>query len=628
MTKKILIVDDDRVFLKYLSKHLTAAGHTVTKAKDGVSALNILTSFTPDLIFLDLILPKIDGDKLCRIIRKMDHLSNCYLVVISAMVAEISSNVKEIGADSYIAKGPFAEVMKHVTAAIEESNRLTFQQDDIKSTPVRGLKQVSPRQLTRELLSRNQHLKTILESMEEGILEVIDGNVVYANSAAVQLIGKPLENVLAVNPENLFDGHGQMRIVELFKSAESQTIEIGQSRPIELNGHQVSIKFMPVEAQEKRSILLITDISERKRLELQLQHSQKMEAIGTIASGVAHNFRNTLTEILVNSQVIRENYQKDSDIQGIVDRIETSVGRGTQLIKRLMHFARKESKKDFRKFDLISLIAETYQIIRRSISRQIDIQLNIRHSLPVLGDYMGLSQALMNLITNAYDAMPGGGMLRIEAFCMAQTAVMRVSDSGEGMDDEARKRCFDPFFTTKAVGKGTGLGLSTTYSIIRSNGGDVAVVSSSPKGTTFEIRLPLADIGVEKHPQRIVMGAGQSILIVENRPELIATTSDLLECIGYRSERALTVDDAIEKCASLRPEMIIIDASELCKSDFEQLGFVFDDDLNAKIVAMVNFDGDYLTDKCDWLEGIVEGYLEKPLDIPAASQIISEVMAG
>jgi CheY-like chemotaxis protein len=124
------------------------------------------------------------------------------------------------------------------------------------------------------------------------------------------------------------------------------------------------------------------------------------------------------------------------------------------------------------------------------------------------------------------------------------------------------------------------------------------------------------------------MGAGQSILIVERKPELITATSDLLECIGYRSERVLTVDDAIEKCANLRPEMILIDASELCKSDTEQLDIILGDDLNAKIVAILNFEEDYLIDKCDWLEGIVGGYLEKPFDIPAASQIISEVMDG
>ena len=182
MSKNILLIDDDRIFLKYLTRQLEAAGHQVTSVEDGISALNILTTTTPDIIFIDLILPKIDGDKLCRTIRKMEHLNDSYLVVVSAVVAEIENDFADIGADSYIAKGPFAEVAKHVIGAVEASDA---PRSADQPGPILGLESVSPRQLTRELLSRNRHLKTILESMAEGILEVYSGKVVYANKVAV-----------------------------------------------------------------------------------------------------------------------------------------------------------------------------------------------------------------------------------------------------------------------------------------------------------------------------------------------------------------------------------------------------------------------------------------------------------
>ena len=626
MKKKILLVDDDRVFLKYLTKHLEAAGHLVTTVEDGVSALNILTEFTPDIIFLDLILPKIDGDKLCRIIRKMDHLNNSALVVVSAVMAEMSSDVSEIGADAFIAKGPFSAVMQHVMAAVDEHNKLANSPRDDKPKQVLGLEDVSPRQLTRELLSRNRHLKTILESMEEGIFEVIEDTIVYANAAAVRLSGKPLEKILASNPEELFEDKERQRVTKLIESADSRLVKIGETRPIEFNNRHVTVKYMPVGSQKTRSIILITDVTDRKRLEMQLQHSQKMEAIGTIASGVAHNFRNTLTGILVNSQVIQENYQDDSDLQEIVGRIDTSVKRGAQLVERLMQFARKETKKELLNIDLVTVIAETYQIIKKSFDRKINIQINIQHSLPVIGDQLGLSQALMNLLTNAVDAMPTGGVLGINALREGKTAILRISDTGGGMERDIRKRCFDPFFTTKEVGKGTGLGLSTTYGIIKSHNGEVTVISSSPQGTTFEIRLPLVNGDLRNHTQKVVMGAGQSIMIIEKNSSMTTATSDLLDCLGYQTENVISIADAIERYDRINPDLVLIDDSDISKGEIDQLNMLIQNKPHTKLVGLINIGHDKIILKNGELTGFVKGYIEKPLDISKASQLISEMI--
>ncbi len=625
--KQILLIDDDRVFLTFIKKHLEAAGHMVTTVEDGVSALRALTDYTPDIIFLDLILPKIDGDKLCRVIRKMAHLKNTYLVVVSAVIAELSADVSDIGADAFIAKGPFSVVMQHVLNAVDQSDKRLEPSADEESKQVLGLEHVSPRQLTRELLSRNRHLQAILESMQEGILEIIENKIVYANAAAVALIGKPIEKILMVGLEELFDLSQRGRIDDLVVQAGSQMVEIGEARPIELNGRHVTVKFIPVEAQSMRSVVLITDITERKRLELQLQHSQKMEAIGTIASGVAHNFRNTLTGILVNSQAIQENYQDDAELQEVVRRIDTSVKRGAQLVERLMQFARKETTNEFKPLDLVTVIAETYQIIRKSTDRKIDIRLDIRHSLPVLGDKSGLSQALMNLFTNATDAMPAGGGIKLEALRNGRSAIVRLSDTGEGMSEESRKRCFDPFFTTKEVGKGTGLGLSTTYGIIKGHAGEIAVVSSTPEGTTFEIRLPLAGNQSDEIPQAIVMGNGQTILIIEARAEMSTAASDLFECLGYHVERVKSVDDAIENYPTLRPEIILMDVPSLSDAEIDKLNALLLGDTNGKIVLLVDSYGKNLARKSVGRLCRVKGALDRPLNISKASQLFSELLA-
>ncbi|MBT8370189.1 MAG: response regulator, partial [Deltaproteobacteria bacterium] len=182
MKKNILVVDDDRVMLKFISKLLMREGHEVATAEDGFAALNLLSSFAPDIMFFDLIMPKIDGSKLIQIVRSMPQLKDCYLVIISAAVAEIDFDFEQTGADSYIAKGPFSSMSEHIKEVIETSNAPKEKQEE---KPIRGLDNVYARQLTKELLSRSRHLETILESMAEGILEVFSNKIVYANGVAV-----------------------------------------------------------------------------------------------------------------------------------------------------------------------------------------------------------------------------------------------------------------------------------------------------------------------------------------------------------------------------------------------------------------------------------------------------------
>jgi PAS domain S-box-containing protein len=620
---KILLIDDDRVFLKYLTRQLETAGHDVVSAADGISALNLLTDITPDVIFLDLILPKIDGDKLCRVIRKMDHLSNCHLVVISAVVAEMGSNFDDIGADSYIAKGPFATVAEHVMSVLDAS---TASRQRDASKKILGLEHISPRQLTRELLSRNHHLKTILESMEEGILEIVEGVVVYANSAAVRFFGLPLEKILASNPINLFDVKERFRVAGLLGDVDAKMVEIGENRPLEQGGRQVTVRLFRVGSHPSGRIILISDITARKRLEIQLQHSQKMQAIGTIASGVAHNFRNSLTGILVNSQVIQENYPDNPELMDIAGRINTSVKKGAQLIERLMQFSRKQIVREYHKVDVVTVIAGIYQIIRKSFDDTIDIRLHLHQSLPVIGDETGLSLVLMNLFSNARDAMPNGGRLDIDALRDGATAVVKICDSGDGMDEETCKKCFDPFFTTKDIGKGTGLGLSTSYGIIKGHDGDISVESSPQNGTTFVIRLPLADRGETSDPgghHDIVKGNGQTILVFDETDAEKTLLRDVLECIGYRPVLASSENDMLSQYKDIRPQALLLDIHSPEENGRPYVDKILGLDPTAKIAMFKDNVAGEATLSGRGPNGRIMGYLGKPVDVAELSRLLA-----
>jgi signal transduction histidine kinase/ActR/RegA family two-component response regulator len=488
--KKILVVEDNRAMLNFLIKTLEREGHQVVSAQDGLSALDILTSFTPDIMLFDLIMPNIDGRKLCQIVRRMQHLAGCYIIILSAAVAEMDFDYVEIGADTYIAKGPFRKMAEYVLTAVKESDTCRMKE---KPKHIIGLDDVHARQITKELLSRNRHMETILDNITEGILELYSKRVVYANSTAVSLLSVPQEELLGASLPDVFDkiAGSKTDLELLLKLITDNSFEIDQNASVEINKRQVIFRSMPVKEEALTTIILIKDVTERKRMQLQLQHAQKMETIGTITSGVAHNFRNTLAGILSNCEVIQLNYKDDAKLNEIVERIRISGERGAQLVNGLMQFSRKHTKEEFKRLNLSMVIQESYYLIKETFDKRIDIRIDIPESLPIMGDQSALDQALINIYTNAQDAMPEGGEMRIEAMQEGNTAVVIVSDTGKGMDRITVERCFDPFFTTKKVCEGTGMGLSTTYGTIKSHKGEIRVNSEPNKGSVFKLFLPL-----------------------------------------------------------------------------------------------------------------------------------------
>jgi two-component system cell cycle sensor histidine kinase/response regulator CckA len=606
---------------------LTREGHEVVAAEDGFAALTLLATFTPDIIFFDLIMPKIDGSKLIQIVRSMPQLKDCYLVIISAAVAEIDFDFDQTGADSYIAKGPFNSMSEHIKEVIDTCDSPQAKHEE---KPIRGLDNVYARQLTKELLSRSRHLETILESMAEGILELFSNKIVYANGVAVSLLGRPLAEILAAYPPDLFKDSVGRQLDDILKSDTEEPAEIGEKTPVALNGRQINIKILPVKGETLTVIIMITDVTERRRLEMQLQHVQKMEAIGTIAAGVAHNFRNTLTEILVNSQLIQMNYEDQSGLHEVAGRINTSVRRGSRLVSGLLQFSRKQIKEEFKIINLSEVINETFQIIRKSFDQKIEILTDYPDQLPIMGDTTSVSQALMNLCTNARDAMPAGGQLVIKAVQDGRRILVTVSDNGEGMGKETIEKCFDPFYTTKPIGKGTGLGLSTTYGIIKSHEGLISVESQSNKGTTFKIHFPLALGDEEIKPTEtpsLARGEGQLILVVDDEPEIQIAMKELLEYLGYKPEFASNGTAGLDKYKSCKPDGVLMDIN---MPEMDGIACIeeilkYDPDANISIVSGYELDG--MNGLGEKAKKSIKEYLPKPVGLDDLSALLARMFA-
>jgi PAS domain S-box-containing protein len=306
-------------------------------------------------------------------------------------------------------------------------------------------------------------------------------------------------------------------------------------------------------AGHPKSVLAInTDMTEQKAMEAQFLRAQRMESIGTLAGGIAHDLNNILSPIMMSVQVLRMKLT-DKQREDVIATIEMSAERGAQIVKQVLTFGRGlEGEK--RPLQVGALIGELVKIMRETFPREITIDRSMAKDLwIVLGDATQLHQVLLNLCVNARDAMPGGGSLRLRASNLAMDesyasmlpearpgpyVLLEVSDNGSGIPQEIVERIFDPFFTTKEVGKGTGLGLSTVLGIVRGHGGFIKVVSEPGKGTTFQVYLPAAPeqnaIPVAAALAEPPDGHGELVLVVDDEPAVASAVRTVLEPHGYR----------------------------------------------------------------------------------------------
>jgi diguanylate cyclase (GGDEF)-like protein/PAS domain S-box-containing protein len=272
MKKKVLVVDDSAVVLKFMTRLLSGRGHTVVTAQDGLSALDILKKFTPDVLFIDLIMPNIDGEKLCRIVRNMPGLGDTYIVIFSSIESEEKPDLSQLGADAYIAKGNFKQAAQQVLSILELSGE----------NPVRDLPDTLPdadlfisREVSRELLSTKKHLETILGSVSEGVLEVNEQQrIVFVNPAAASLIGIPEQGLLGTSVINLFEQSYRNNVGSLLESVKTVDDKVSGEVVLARSGKPVILSFVPFKIIGTDAILILNDVSERKQAEAARQESE------------------------------------------------------------------------------------------------------------------------------------------------------------------------------------------------------------------------------------------------------------------------------------------------------------------------------------------------------------------
>jgi signal transduction histidine kinase/ActR/RegA family two-component response regulator len=385
-------------------------------------------------------------------------------------------------------------------------------------------------------------------------------------------------------------------------------------------------------------VIIFDDITGQKEAEIeqqalqeQLFAAQKMETIGAFAGGTAHNFRNILQAITGNMEYLEAIYGKEPEVKEVARNVYSSIDKGVDLINNLLHYSKKGWKMEMDDLDLAEVIIKTYQIIERVFNKNITIKLDIEENLLVKGNFTLLSQAFMNFFTNARDAMPDGGELRVKTKKTESMITVYVSDTGHGIEKDVIDRIFDPFFTTKDVGAGTGLGLSTTLGIIEQHEGSITVSSKYGEGATFKIVLPVTDGKVKKENEtqnKIVLGNKQKVLIIDDEISVLNSMAIMVKELGYE---VITMDkpaDALKNFKKWSPDLVLIDRNMpdldgiTCLKEFIKI------DPMARIIIISGYD-DTGPDGIDKdVKSMIKGYLVKPCDMGELSRMISQALVS
>lgn len=440
---------------------------------------------------------------------------------------------------------------------------------------------ITERRRSEEALRRSEEQYRILFESNPQPMWVFDletSEFLALNESALSHYGYTREAFLSMTLDEIHLSEDQARLAgqELHKIAGLR--HLGEWRHLTAAGDTISVELtanLTNFAGRRAGLVLVNDITERKRAEqalhaseVQLQQSQKLEAIGQLAGGVAHDFNNLLTAITGYSDLSLRRLKDDDPVRRNLEEIKKASDRAASLTRQLLAFSRKQILEP-KVLDLNVVVKDLYKMLRRLIGEDIDLATAPAIDLGrVKADPGKVEQIIMNLVVNARDAMPHGGNITIETanvtldetYTMQHVQVqtgdyvmLAVSDTGCGMDKETQSHIFEPFFTTKEAGKGTGLGLSTVYGIVKQSGGYIWVYSEVGKGTSFKVYLPRIDTPEVAEKPRSVAGFGElrgdeTILLVEDEEIVRRMARMILEANGYRVLEAALGEEALLLC--------------------------------------------------------------------------------
>lgn len=564
---RLFLVEDDDDISFLMRKSLERAGHIVTVCHSGADALIVLGHSQFDLVLLDQQLPDMSGTDLLEGLNR-EGINTPVLMVTGVGDEKLASRVMRAGALDYIAKDRALTFLAELPKRVQES-------------------------YTRYRLQKtNRLLIAGLESANDGILITdLQGRIQHVNAAVERMFGYDRRELLGQVPRVLrSEVHGKEFFREMWDTILNRQSWQGELVNTRSDGTliDVSLAISPIldmQGQLTNFVGIYRDISERKSIERQLFHAQKMQSVGTLAGGVAHEFNNLLAGIQGYASLAQREKGLKEGIREFLDFIVQLSDRAANLTRQLLAFARKPAL-NRHPMSMERLLESTAQLVQHTLNVEVTLDIDADAApLMALADSNQLQQVLVNLALNARDATPRPTITPI-AFRlkrqMSQGAipafpqnvpagdyvVIEVEDRGQGMPPEILSQAFDPFFTTKEVGQGTGLGLPVAFGIINGHQGYLTIASEIGQGTRVSIFLPVLHdpvlaIGIASDGRAILepeKGPGRDILVIDDEQAVGDVVRRFLEIAGHRVICCVSAADALERMeGGFRPDLIMLD---------------------------------------------------------------------
>ncbi len=630
----VWIIDDDETALLLAHEVLTDAGFQVRTFANASNALAAVQTHGPDIVVVDVLMPGMDGFEFCRRFRQLPECA-----VIPVLVTTLLDDTESI--DRACRAGATNFATKPVNWTVEV-HRLDYM---LRSAKIAG-----------ELLQKEHETRLAKEEWErtfDSIADVVtvldkDFRVLRANRAATKFFAAPVEAIVGRFCHELF--HGDKACCANCPGLHARTINAPATAEVRIGpeGKFFEVSVSPVrdpEGQITHFVHVARDLSEKKELEAELRHAQKMEAVGTLAGGIAHDFNNMLMVIQCSAELLVADLPAPSEE---LDSILEATRRGSALAKQLLLFSRKGAAVSQKHpVNLGDLVLNVIRMLDKGLAKSVTLRRQLPAGvLPVLANPEQIEQILMNLAVNAAHAMPNGGELTFATqdftvtpeFAHAHPNLkpghyvqLAVSDTGHGMDRETLERIYEPFFTTKKIGEGTGLGLAVVFGIVQDHAGVINCESEPGVGTTFTIYLPAVGKPSAQPPSLTATSAppprgSETILVVDDEPPICRMLERHLVRLGYTVMTATGGRLALEKykTARQRPHAVILDLGMPDMNGWKCMEELRAFDPGAKIVVTTGYGGENVA--AEARKRGAAGLLAKPYQLANFSQTLRDIL--